>query len=134
MIISKKKGKFSKFLCGSTLVIMLGIAGSAMAATNTSVATITPGLSKATGVEFKAEKTSGYLSVESSHTHQYVTGYAKKKINWWPDSNVQSASAYYNSPVKDKKFTADKDSTYYAQANTGSSVTNIYGYAKIVIK
>lgn len=132
MIISKKKGKISKVLCSSALAVMLGIAGSAMAA-GTSNASISPGSYKATGNVVTATGTSGSLNVESSSSVSYVTGYAKKEISWWPDSTVQTGTAYSSSPVKNKQFSAEKGSRYFAEAYTQHNTTSIYGLAQVKV-
>ncbi|KYD23658.1 hypothetical protein B4113_3023 [Geobacillus sp. B4113_201601] len=58
------------------------------------------GNSSAKGAPVKATGTSGTLAVSSSGPAFYVQGYAKKQINWWPDSIVASAIAYPSQTVK----------------------------------
>lgn len=131
MIINKAHKKRAKWLPSLILALALSISGSVYAA-GTSVAHISPGSSSATGTPVKATGTSGTLEVSSSGPAFYVQGYAKKQIDWWPDSTVASAIAYPSQTVT-KYFTAESGSYYYAQAYTQANATSIYGEARVKV-
>lgn len=131
MVVNKARKTKAKGLPLFILVLVLSIAGSVYAA-GTSIAHISPGASSATGTTVKATGASGTLAVSSSGPAFYVQGYAKKQINWWPDSTVASAIAYPSQTVK-KSFTAENGSFYYAEAYTQANATSIYGEAKVTV-
>ncbi|KGX86068.1 hypothetical protein [Pontibacillus litoralis] len=96
----------------------------------TATAHIYPGKTSDTSSKITATKSNGSLSVVSGGPNYYVKGYAKRSINYWPDSTAASIIAY---PGKSRStnFSANSGSKYYAQANAQTGSTGVYGEAKI---
>lgn len=131
MLINSKRKKRHNWIAAGALALIISVTGTVYAA-GTSVASIKPGSSGATGSIVKATGKSGNLTVKSSGPTYYVQGYAKRSIKYWPDSTAASSAA--NPGVtKNVKFASVKGHEYYAKANTQANTKKIYGEARVKV-
>lgn len=128
MIINKAQKKKRLLPMTAAALSISVLCATAAMASGTSTASIRPGKSTATGSTVTATGTTGSLKVSSAGPTFYVQGYAKREIDFWPDSTAASRTANPSQTVT-SGFSATKSHQYYSQANTQSGATSIYGEA-----
>jgi hypothetical protein len=133
MILNSTKKKSKGWMTPVLVLVLIGTIGTAVQASGTSIAHISPGESTAEGSRVQASGTSGKLVAESSGPTYSVDGIATRYNGIWPDPTMARVVAGPGKGPVSATFKATSGSKYYAEAYTQYRTTSIYAEAKVTV-
>lgn len=114
MLVNKKNKWKSKFVTFSIAAALMATAGAAGAATK-SASLDGSSTSKNTGTMIASGSNTGHIYAINNGSNTQIRGYAKRSIDWLPDSTVDSTSWLNPGDSERSFFTQTTGHKYYGQ-------------------